>query len=57
MRLRLGKVDGEAFRTGFRVDGLAAIVDGTETWIERHRAEIDSDPEGRQELAEELRRR
>lgn len=56
MRGRLGKVDAETFRTGFRVDGLAAAVDGTETWVERHRAEIDSDPEGRQELAEELRR-
>jgi tetratricopeptide (TPR) repeat protein len=56
MRRRLEKVDAEAFRTGFRVDGLSAIVDGTETWLERHRAEIDADPQGRQELAEELRR-
>ncbi len=56
MRQRTGRVDAEAFRTGFRIDGLAAIVDGTETWLERHRAEIDADPEGRRELAEELRR-
>jgi hypothetical protein len=56
MRRRLEKVDAETFRTGFRIEGIAAIVDGTEAWIERHRAEIDSDPEGRQELAEELRR-
>jgi tetratricopeptide (TPR) repeat protein len=56
MRKRLDKVDAEAFRTGFRVEGLAAIVDGTEAWLELHRAEIDADPEGRQELADELRR-
>lgn len=56
MRRRLEKVEAEGFRTGFRIAGLAAIVDGTEAWIERHRADIDSDPGGRQELAEELRR-
>jgi tetratricopeptide (TPR) repeat protein len=56
MRRRLEHVDAETFRTGFRIEGLAAMVNGTEAWIERHRADIDSDPDGRQELAEELRR-
>ncbi len=56
MRRRLDAVDAETFRVRFRIDSLAAIVDGTEAWLEHHRAEIDADPDGRQELAEELRR-
>jgi tetratricopeptide (TPR) repeat protein len=56
MRERVDGLEAEAFRTGFRVDGLAAAVDGTEAWIESHRAEIDSDPGARRDLAEELRR-
>jgi hypothetical protein len=56
MRRRLDRVDADAFRTGSRIDELASIVDGTEAFVERHRAEIDADPEGRQELAAELRR-
>lgn len=56
MRRRLEGVDAEAFRTGFRVEGLAAMVDGTEAWIEAHRADIDADADARRELAEELRR-
>ena len=56
LRRRIDRVDAEAFRTGFRLEGLAAGVSGTEAFVERHRAEIDADPEGRQELEQELRR-
>ncbi len=56
MRGRFDRVDREAFRTTFSIEGIASAVDGTEGWVERHRAEIDADPEGRQELAQELRR-
>lgn len=55
MRSRIDRVDRAAFQVGYLVDSLGASVTGTEIWIEQHRAEIDSDPEGRQQLAEELR--
>jgi len=56
LQARIDRVEAEAFRTGLRVDGLDASVGGTEAFVERHRAEIDADPEGRQELEQELRR-
>jgi tetratricopeptide (TPR) repeat protein len=55
MRTRIDRVDRAAYRIGYLVDSVTAAVTGTELWIEQHRAEIESDPEGRQQLAEELR--
>lgn len=56
MRGRVDRADRSAYRIGHLVEGLAAAIKGIETWVEEHRSEIDSDPEGRQQLAEELRR-
>lgn len=56
MRARVDEADRAAFRTGLLVASLGASVTGIETWVERHRAEIDADPQGRQELADELRK-
>jgi hypothetical protein len=55
VRRRIDGVDRAAFQVGFLVKSIAAAVSGIETWVEQHRAEIDSDPEGRQQVAEELR--
>jgi tetratricopeptide (TPR) repeat protein len=56
VRARVDQAAAAAFRTGFLVESLEAAVGGTEAFLERHRAEIDADPAGRQELAEELRK-
>ncbi|HET7825216.1 MAG TPA: tetratricopeptide repeat protein, partial [Anaeromyxobacter sp.] len=55
MRARVDAVDRAAYRLGWLVESLGASVTGTEVWVEEHRSEIESDPEGRQQLAEELR--
>jgi tetratricopeptide (TPR) repeat protein len=55
MRSRIDRVDRSAYQVGYLVDSIAASVTGTEQWVEQHRSEIESDPEGRQALAEELR--
>lgn len=55
VRQRIDRVDRSAFQAGFLVASNAAAVDGIEVYVEEHRAEIDSDPEGRQQIAEELR--
>lgn len=56
MRGRIDAADRAAFQAGFLVEALDASITGTEAWIEEHRAEIDADPEGRRDLAEELRK-
>ncbi|HEY6005131.1 MAG TPA: tetratricopeptide repeat protein, partial [Anaeromyxobacter sp.] len=55
MRSRIDQVDRYAYRIGYLVDSIGATVTGIELWVEQHRSEIESDPEGRQALAEELR--
>ena len=55
MRARIDQVDRAAFQVGHLLDSIHAAVTGTELWIEQHRTEIESDPQGRQQLAEELR--
>jgi hypothetical protein len=55
MRARIDRVDRSAYQIGYLVDSITAVVTGTEQWVEQHRSEIESDPEGRQALAEELR--
>jgi tetratricopeptide (TPR) repeat protein len=55
VRARVDRVDRSAFRMGVVGEALGAAIDGIERWVEQHRSEIDSDREGRQQLAEELR--
>lgn len=53
---RLDALDREAFQLGYVVQAGHAAIAGAETWLERHRAELAADAEGRAELAEELRK-
>ena len=55
MRARADRVVRSAYQMGYLVSSLRAAIAGTDRFVEEHRAEIDSDPEGRQALAEELR--
>jgi tetratricopeptide (TPR) repeat protein len=56
MRARIDGVGREAYRLGYQVEGASAAITGTELWLERRRAEISGDAEGRQELSDELRK-
>lgn len=55
MRERLAALDREAFRLGYEIEAAAAAIAGAELWVERHRAEIEANPEDRAEFNDELR--
>jgi len=56
MRVRIEAADQAAFRLGYQIDGARAAIAGSEAWLGAHRGEIAADAEGRQEVADELRK-
>jgi chromosome segregation ATPase len=55
MRDRVDQAERAAFQLGLQADAAGAAVAATEAWVSRHRAEILSDPSGRDQLGAELR--
>jgi tetratricopeptide (TPR) repeat protein len=56
MRARVDQAERAAFQLGLQADAAGAAVAATETWLNQHRAEIQSDPTGRAEVGVELRK-
>jgi tetratricopeptide (TPR) repeat protein len=56
LRGRVDQVGKSVYRLRYVLDGNLAAIAGCEEWLDKHRAEIVSDAEGRQEFTDELRR-
>jgi chromosome segregation ATPase len=55
-RSRVDGIDREAFRLEIVARGCAAVIGGSEAFVEQRRSELSADAAGSQELAEELRK-
>jgi tetratricopeptide (TPR) repeat protein len=55
MHARVDRLERDAFRLGYEIQAVNAAIGGAEVWAERHRAEIDANPEDRAEFNDELR--
>jgi tetratricopeptide (TPR) repeat protein len=56
LRGRVDEVGRSVYQLRDVIDGNLAAIAGVEDWLDKHRAELVSDAEGRQEFTDELRR-
>jgi hypothetical protein len=56
LRGALDRVERLAWQLGLELEGCGTAIAGTELWLEQHRNEISSEPDGKQEFTDEMRK-